>query len=62
MMEANRLQYASANTKINLVKVLGMLGIIEENEGREVFNMPALPDGNKKIENWNHAGNTPRME
>lgn len=62
VMEANRLQYASANTKINLVKVLGMLGIIEENEGREVFNMPALPDGNKKIENWNHAGNTPRME
>lgn len=58
IFEANRLQYASAKTKIELVNTLGMLGIIMENEGREVFNMPKLPNGDKLIENWNHTGGT----
>lgn len=55
VFEANRLQYASAKTKIELVNTLGMLGIIQENEGREIFNMPKLPGGDKLIENWNHT-------
>lgn len=56
VFEANRLQYASASTKINLVNTLGMLGIIRQNEGREVFNMPPVDGGDKLIENWNKTG------
>ena len=56
VFEANRLQYASARTKIDLVNRLGMLGLITYNEGREIFNMPPLHDGNRLIPPWNAEG------
>lgn len=51
--EANRLQYASARTKTDLVNRLGMLGLLTYNEAREVFNLPKVPDGDRLIPPWN---------
>lgn len=45
VFEANRLQYASAKTKIQLAAQLGPLGMFTIDELREVFNLPPLPDG-----------------
>ena len=52
-VSANRLQYASVTTKTDLVNRLGMLGLITVDEGREVFNLPPIPGGNKLLTPWN---------
>ena len=44
---ANRLQYASNQSKLNIVTQLFDRGLITRNEGREVFNMSPLDDGDK---------------
>jgi len=46
---ANRLQYMTTSSKIQMAKDLGDRGFITINEVRELFNYPALPDeiGNK---------------
>lgn len=46
---ANRLQYMTTTSKIQMAKDLGDRGFITINEVRELFNYPALPDeiGNK---------------
>jgi len=51
MFEANRLQYASNKTKIELVKTLMPLGLLTVNESREVFNMTPIvgEDGEKRL-------------
>jgi len=54
IFEANRLQYASAKTKISLIKELMPLGILTFNEGREIFNMASVPDGDKRIVSLNY--------
>lgn len=43
-VNANRLQYMTTTAKISLLKELGDRGFISLNEGRELFNYPALPD------------------
>ena len=48
MLEANRLQYASNQTKIAIVTQLFDRGFISQNEGLEVFNMPPVEDGDKR--------------
>lgn len=42
---ANRLQYASNSTKINLVTQLFDRGMITQNQALEIFNMPPVEDG-----------------
>lgn len=49
IFEANRLQYVSAKTKIQLVKVLAPYGILKTNEAREIFNMVPVEGGEKRI-------------
>jgi HK97 family phage portal protein len=56
IVEANRLQYASASTKINLLNTMGMLGIITKDEGREIFNLGKIEGGDELIQNWNQGG------
>ena len=57
--EANRLQYASNSTKINVVKELAPLGVLRKNAILEIFNMAPLPgeEGEKVIQslNWINA-------
>ena len=45
MATANRLQYMSVKDKISFCREMGDRGYIMIDEGREVFNMPPLPDG-----------------
>lgn len=44
---ANRLQYASNKTKLEVVTQLFDRGFLTHNQGREIFNMSEVPDGNK---------------
>ena len=48
VFEANRLQYMSSTSKINLLKEMMPFGIFDVDEGREIFNMAPLPDGKGK--------------
>lgn len=48
VLEANRLQYMSSTSKINLLKEMMPFGIFDVDEGREIFNMAPLPDGKGK--------------
>ena len=54
MFEANRLQYASTQSKINLLKELMPMGLLSINEGREVFNMAPVAGGDKRILSLNY--------
>lgn len=53
IFEANRLQYASNTTKITLVEKLMDRGLLTINEGREIFNMAPVPDGDKRLVSLN---------
>lgn len=55
VVEANRLQYASARTKISVVNTLTPLGLLTVNEGREVFNLAPVPDGDKRLVSLNYV-------
>lgn len=55
IFEANRLQYASAKTKIELVKQLAPLGLLKINEGREIFNLAPVDGGEKRIVSLNYV-------
>ncbi len=49
MFEANRLQYASNKTKVQVVKELGFLGVIKINEAREIFNLGPVEGGEERL-------------
>lgn len=49
LFEANRLQYASNSTKIEVVTMLMDRGMMSQNQGLEVFNMPPIEGGEKRI-------------
>lgn len=44
---ANRLQYASAKTKLSIIVNLFDRGFLTHNEGREMLNLPPRPDGDR---------------
>lgn len=44
---ANRLQYASNNTKLNIVTQLFDRGFLTHNMGLEIFNMPPVENGDR---------------
>ena len=48
MFSSNRLQYQSHEAKINTVTQLFDRGMMTVNQGLEVFNMPSVPDGDKR--------------
>src|SRR5690606_21169624 len=48
VFEANRLQYASVGTKLNLVQLVDR-GIMTPNQLAEVFNLPPVEGGDKPI-------------
>ena len=51
----NRIKYAKTETKINLLREVGVLGIIKVDEGREILDLPALggEEGNKRLQTLN---------
>lgn len=48
LFTANRLQYLSNNEKLQTVTQLMDRGLISLNDGREIFNMSPLPNGDKR--------------
>jgi HK97 family phage portal protein len=55
IFEANRLQYASGTTKINLINALMPMGLLTKNEAREIFNLSPVEDGDKMIVSLNYV-------
>lgn len=55
IFESNRLQYVSAKTKIQLIKELSPLGLLSVNEGREIFNLCPIEDGDKRYVSLNYV-------
>lgn len=55
VFEANRLQYASTNSKIRVLKEAGALGLLTINEGREVLNLAPVEDGDKRMYSLNYT-------
>lgn len=52
----NRLQYASLDSKINLIKVAGAYGLLTKDDGREILDMAPLggEEGNKILQSLNN--------
>lgn len=55
VFEANRLQYASAKTKIALIKEMMPLGLFTVNEAREIFNLASIDGGDKRLVSLNYV-------
>lgn len=54
IFEANRLQYASNQTKISIIKNLAPLGALTINEMREILNMAPVEDGDRFLQSLNY--------
>ena len=52
----NRLQYASLDSKINLIKVAGAYGLLTKDDGREILDMAPLggEEGKKILQSLNN--------
>lgn len=55
VFEANRLQYASNTTKIQIIKEAGALGILTINECREIMNLAPIQDGDVRVQSLNYT-------
>ncbi|GIW49198.1 MAG: hypothetical protein KatS3mg079_674 [Caloramator sp.] len=53
IFEANRLQYASTKTKVQLINTMMPLGILTINEAREILNLAPVEDGDKRLVSLN---------
>ena len=53
IFEANRLQYASNQTKIQIIQTLMDRGMMSINQGLEIFNMPPIEGGEKRLVSLN---------
>ena len=51
--ESQRLQYASAQSKVNIIKELLPYGLFTINEAREILNLPAVEGGDKRLQTLN---------
>ena len=54
MFEANRLNYISVASKINIAKQLLPAGILTINDAREMFGYAPVPDGDERIVSLNY--------
>lgn len=56
LFTANRLQYASLDSKINLIKVAGSYGLLTKDDGREILDMSPLggDEGTKILQSLNN--------
>ena len=56
LFTANRLQYASLDSKINLIKIAGSYGLLTKDDGREILDMSPLggEEGKKILQSLNN--------
>lgn len=55
IMEANRLQFASNATKVQMLKELVPLGLFTVNQALEILNLPSVEDGERRVQTLNVA-------
>lgn len=55
IMEANRLQFASNETKVKMLKELVPLGLFTVNQALEILNLPSVEDGERRVQTLNVA-------
>lgn len=55
LFEANRLQFASTETKTKLIKDIMPLGLLTINQSLEILNLPGVPDGDKRLVSLNYV-------
>ena len=55
IFEASRLQFASNESKTNIIKELMPLGILTANQALEILNMPPVEDGDRYLQSLNFA-------
>jgi len=53
IFEANRLQFASSETKANILKELMPLGLFTLNQALDVLNLPPVEDGDRRLQTLN---------
>ena len=53
MYEANRLQFASSASKVNILKELMPLQLFTINQALEILNLPAVEDGDRRVQTLN---------
>ena len=54
LFEAGRLQFTSNSSKIKLVKELMPTGLLTVNQCLEIFNLPPVSDGDRRIQSLNY--------
>jgi len=52
---AERMEFSSAETKIKLLHEAAPLGLITVNEARKLLALPAVPDGDKRLQSLNYV-------
>ena len=55
VFDANRLTYASTDTKVELIRQLRPLGILTTNQSLEIMNLPPIADGDDRVQTLNVA-------
>lgn len=53
VFESGRLQFSSNATKVNLIKELVPFGLLTINQALEILNLPAVEDGDKRLQTLN---------
>lgn len=53
--EANRLQYVSTKTKVDMVEKMVPMGLLTINESREIFNLAPVEGGDKRLISLNYV-------
>lgn len=54
VFEASKLQYASNQSKTNVIKELLPLGVLTVNQALDLMNLPRVEDGDKRIQSLNY--------
>lgn len=58
IFESSKLQYASNQSKSNMIKELLPLGLLTINEARDLMNLPSVGDGDERIQSLNYIEKT----
>ncbi|MEB6260834.1 phage portal protein [Staphylococcus haemolyticus] len=58
IFESSKLQYASNQSKSNMIKELLPLGLLTINEARDLMNLSAVEDGDERIQSLNYIEKT----
>lgn len=53
IFEANRLEFASINSKTSMIKELIQFGLLSINDARDILNLPPVEDGDRRVQTLN---------